>query len=242
MSVQPIILAAGKGTRMNNPDLPKPLVLLKGRPMVSYVLDTVEKAEFLPAALVVGYLKEKVSQTLGDGYTYVAQDEQLGTGHAVAVCEEQLAGTADCFLIVCGDMPLLKPETLKKVVEVHDESRAVLSLATLRTDRPDFNSFGRIIRDTEGNIKAIREYKDATEEERAINEYNPGIYCFSDSWVWDALRKVDRVNAQGEYYLTDLLAIAVAEGEKIASVEMTSWQETLGINSPEQLEEAAKWV
>lgn len=242
MTVQPIILAAGKGTRMNNPDLPKVLVSLKGRPVISYVLDTIKTAGFMSPALVVGYHQDKVKQALGSEYTYISQEEQLGTGHAVAVCEGDLAGKADTFLVLCGDMPLLSAATLQRVVEEHEKENAVLTLATLKTDQEAFYNFGRIMRDEQGKIIAIREYKDASEEERAINEYNPGVYCFSDSWLWEALKKIDKENVQGEYYITDLLAIAVEEGQRIASVKMETWQETLGINTPEQLAEAEKWV
>jgi bifunctional UDP-N-acetylglucosamine pyrophosphorylase/glucosamine-1-phosphate N-acetyltransferase len=143
---------------------------------------------------------------------------------------------------MCGDNPLLTMETMKRLVAEHDETGAVLSLATLHTDNPAFYNFGRIIRDENGHVAAIREYKDATEEEREIKEVNPGLYCFSDKWLWNALDKLNRANAQGEYYITDLLAIAIEEGQEVASVEMETWQETLGINTPEQLAEVEKWI
>lgn len=240
--VQPIILAAGKGTRMNNPDLPKVLVPLKGKPVISYILDTLAESSFQAPAIVVGYLEDKVRAALGPAYTYVTQAEQLGTGHAIAVCEEDLRGKSEVLLVMCGDMPLLTLEAMEQLVSEHQRSGAVLSLSTLHTDNPAFYNFGRIIRDENGNVAAIREYKDASEEERAIKEVNPGLYCFSDAWVWNALRKIDRANAQGEYYITDLLAIAVEEGQTVASVEMDSWQQTLGINTPEQLAEVEKWI
>lgn len=242
MKIQPIILAAGKGTRMNNPDLPKVLAPLKERPIISYLLDTITKTGFMTPALVVGYHQEKVREALGNTYTYITQEQQLGTGHAVAVTREALEGTADAYLVMCGDTPLLSLESIQKLIAAHETSKSVLSLATLVSDNEYFRSFGRIIRDENGIIKAIREYKDCTDEEKAIQEVNPGLYCFNDSWLWSALEKIDQSNAQGEFYITDLLSIAVEEGQVTSSIGMKSWQETLGINTPEQLAEAEKWV
>ena len=242
MKIQPIILAAGKGTRMNNPDIPKILVPINNRPIISYLLERVKEGEFLSPTLVVGYQQEKVRQELGDEYTYVVQEEQLGTGHAVQVCESALRGTSDILLIMNGDHPLWTVETMRRLVTEHVVSGAVLSLATLETDHPAFHNFGRIIRNEEGIIVGIREYKDCTEEERQIKEVNPSLFCINDTWLWDALKKIDRGNVQGEYYITDLLAIAVEEGKHIGSVKASTWQETLGINTPEQLQEVEKWI
>jgi bifunctional UDP-N-acetylglucosamine pyrophosphorylase / glucosamine-1-phosphate N-acetyltransferase len=241
MSVQPIILAGGKGTRMNNPDVPKVLVPVCGQPMLSHLLNTVQATGFLPPAVVVSYHKEKVEQTYaGEHITFVHQPEQLGTGHAVRCCEDQLKGKAEIYLIMNGDHPLWTKETMQRLVDRHRESGAVMSLVTLETEHPSFWNFGRIIRDEVGAIAAIREVKDATEDEKSIQEVNPALYCFSHDWLWSALGKVDTENAQHEYYITDLLEIAVQEGQTIASVLAQDWQETLGINTPEQLQEVER--
>lgn len=241
--VQPIILAGGQGTRMNNPEVPKPLVPLKGRPIISYLLDTIESDGFMPPALVVGYRHEKVRETFGAArYTYIYQAEQLGTGHAVAICEAELAGKADLYLVMNGDHPLWTIETMKRLVAEHETKGATVSMVTLTTDNEAFYNFGRIIRGADGKIEAIREVKDCTEEEKKIKEVNPALYCFDGDWLWSALKKINTENAQHEYYITDLLEIAVNEGEPMATVEASSWQETLGINTSEQLEEVEKWM
>ena len=228
---------------MNNPDIPKVLIPLKGRPIISYLLDTIEQDGFLAPVLVVGYHHEKIEEYFGaDQYRYVLQEQQLGTGHAVAVCEQMLKGTADLFLVMNGDHPLWTAETMQRLVNEHERTGAVVSLVTLTTDNEAFHNFGRIIRGEDGKIEAIREIKDCTEEQKQIKEVNPALYCFNDKWLWSALQKINTENAQHEYYITDLLAIAVEEGVPMASVEATNWQETLGINTPEQLEEVEKWV
>src|ERR1044072_5918897 len=242
-TVQPLILAAGKGKRMNNPELPKVLTPLHDRPIISYLLESVKAAGFLPPALVVGFHQEKVRETLGEDYTYVEQPELLGTGHAVMCAEGQLAGKANIILVLNGDQILLSTATMQELVRHHQESGAVLSLATLTSEgHPTFQSFGRIIRDGAGEIAAIREYRDASPEEQAITEVNPGLYCFDDLWLWQALKKLQNTNAQNEYYLTDLFEIAISEGLAISSVPMASWEEGLGVNSPEDLAEVEKYL
>lgn len=238
-TVQPIILAAGKGSRMGNPELPKVLIDLNGKPLIEYLLDTLTDQEFKPAALVVGYKQEQVKEALGNKYRYITQEEQLGTGHALKVCEESLKGTALYYLLAYGDTPLLSIQTLRRLVTIHEATESVLSMVTFKSDREMFYNFGRIIRDAQGKVVAIREYKDCTPEEKEIKEYNPGFYCFSDGWLWEALKKIKPVNAQGEYYLTDLVAIAVGEGRTIPTIEAESWVEAAGVNTPEQLEEVS---
>lgn len=241
MTVQPIILAAGRGKRMGNPDLPKVLTQLEGHAVIEYLLESVNRTGFQVPAIVIGFHGEMVRLALGDAYIYVIQEEQLGTGHAVTVCEPQLAGIAEAVLVMYGDQPLWSTATMQNLVAEHEKQEAVLSLATVSNDHPTFRSFGRIIRSENGEVVAIREQKDCTPEEEAILEVNPGLYCFSDAWLWSALKKIRTNNAQGEYYLTDLLGIAVEEGQKVASYSVEEWQETLGFNTPEQLEEVAKF-
>ena len=242
MRIQPIILAGGKGTRMGNPELPKVLTPLKGRPIMSYLLDNLAQADFMKPVLVVGYHQEKVRQEFGDDYTYILQEEQLGTGHAVEVCREQLEGTADIYIILFGDQPLWTKETMLSLAKEHEQKGVNFSLVTLRSEDPIFYNFGRIIRDNSGNMVAIREMKDCTEDEMKIHEYNPSMYCCTDNWMWDAIEKIKPNNVQNEYYLTDLLDISVSEGQKMGWVETQNAQEAMGINTPEQLEEVAQYL
>ncbi|MBU6389058.1 NTP transferase domain-containing protein [Patescibacteria group bacterium] len=240
MKVQPIILAGGKGKRMGNAELPKVLSPLKDRPIISYLLDTFRDLPFLQPVLVVGFRQEMVRQAVGPEYRYIVQEEQLGTGHAVSVCRSELEGTADCYLILYGDMPLWSGQTMQKLVGQHQESGSVLSMVTVNADHETFKSFGRIIRDDQGRIRAIREQRDCSPDELEISEVNPGLYCVDDRWLWDALERITCENAQAEYYLTDLLSLAIADGEKVESIRVEDWREALGINTPEQLMEVER--
>ena len=235
MKVQPIILAAGKGTRMGNPELPKVLFPLAGQPMIVHLLRTLNSCSFMAASIVVGYRQELVREALGGDYSYVVQREQLGTGHAIKVCQEALQGTAEAYLVLYGDQPLWSADTLQRLIASHEASGAVLTLGTVVTDHQSFKDFGRIIRDSEGVVVASRENKDCTEEDRLITEYNPSLYCFSDSWLWDALSEITPANTQGEYYLPDLISIALKNNLAINTYVVPDWQETLGVNTPEQL-------
>ncbi len=242
MRIQPIILAAGKGTRMGNPDLPKVLIEVKGRPIISYLIDSVKNTGFLKPVLVIGYHQDKVREALGDSCRYIVQEEQLGTGHAVLACQKELEGTADVYIIMYGDHALWTTTTMCCLADEHQETGATLSLVTLRSKEEEFFNFGRILRDAEGTITGIRELKDCTEEEKAIDEYNPGMYCVNDDWLWGALSSIKSENAQHEYYLTDLLEIAIREKKRIAWAHPENWQEAIGINTPQQLEEVGKYL
>ena len=240
MQVQSIILAAGKGTRMGNPELPKVLAPLSGKPMVSYILDSLATTSFLPPVLVVGFHHEKVRQALGDSYRYILQPELLGTGYAEICCQKELQGQADYFLVINGDQPLISRATIENLVAAHTQSGAVMSLVTITSSQETFQAFGRIVRDADGKVTAIREFKDATEEERQIKEFNAGVYCFSNDFLWPALGQLDSKNSQAEYYLTDLLAAAIQEGLVVSTAELADWKEGLGVNSPDQLEAVEK--
>lgn len=236
-NVQPIILAAGKGTRMGNPGLPKVLAPLAGKPLVQYLLNTLAATRFPTPVLVIGYERDQVKQVLGSKYRYVIQEEQLGTGHAVASCRAELEGTAEHFLVINGDQPLTSARTLERLVEHHLSTGAVMSQVTIVSDHPTFQSYGRIIRDASGNVTGIREQKDCTEEEKKITEVNAGLYCFRDDWLWSHLEALRAENAQAEYYITDLLAMAINEGHAVSTVHFEHWWEGLGINTPEQLQQ-----
>jgi bifunctional UDP-N-acetylglucosamine pyrophosphorylase/glucosamine-1-phosphate N-acetyltransferase len=242
MNIQPIILAAGKGKRMGNPDLPKVLTPLRGKPIVAHLLEVLAKGSFMPAALVVGHRHELVEEALGDSYRYIMQPELLGTGDAIKCCQAALQGTADAYLVMNGDHPLFSLATIEQLVAQHERDGAVMSLATVKTDQEAFANFGRIIRNSDGEIEAIREQKDSSEAELSLHEYNPALYCLSDAWLWPALAQITPENAQHEFYLTDLLQIAVEQGRKVGSITIERWQEALGINTPEQLAEVEKWM
>jgi len=240
MRIQPIILAAGKGTRMGNPDLPKVLFPINGTPMVQYVLDAFSHTSFLPPVLVVGYHHQLVRDALGDKFRYVLQEEQKGTGHAIMMCREELAGTADAYFIVCGDQPLLSSDSMAEIAANHVNTQATFSMGTVVSDYESFEAFGRILRSPEGDLIGIREYKDCTPEEKEINEYNPSLYCCNDNWLWNALDLIKPLNNQGEYYITDLVGIAIDQKQPTSSLKIKDWHEALGVNTPDQLEEVTR--
>lgn len=235
-----LILAGGKGKRMES-ELPKVLVPLKGKPMVTHLLESVEKSGISGRpTLVVGFKKEMVMETLGDKYDYAIQEEQLGTGHAVMIAEKNLSD-ADHVLVLYGDNPYMKPSTIKKIVDEHIKFGNKITMAT--TTLPDFKdwrvffykNFSRIVRDKDGKILKSVEFKDANEEEREIMEVNPCYFCFESNWLFKKLKTLKNENAQGEYYLTDLVKMAIQEGEKIESINIDP-SEALAANSKEELE------
>jgi bifunctional UDP-N-acetylglucosamine pyrophosphorylase/glucosamine-1-phosphate N-acetyltransferase len=245
MRNQIVILAAGKGTRMGNGGIPKVLVMLKNKPLILYVLHEIEKINQLAKpVIVVGYQSQKVQAVLGDQYLYAYQDRQLGTAHAVMAAKHK--AKADNLLVLYGDMPFIKSSSLKKLMRSHHGHKAALSMFTATV--PDFcgeleslKHFGRIIRDVEGNIVKITEYKDATEAEKRLKEVNPGIYMFNAEWLWRNIEKIKNQNAQGEYYLTDMVEVAIKQGSKILSLPIDP-VETMGVNTLAELQEAEKRI
>ena len=260
MKTRVVILAAGKSKRMGA-DIPKVLLPIGERPMISHLLETVQKIGIDPRpVIVVGSGAESVKSVLANGYEYVVQDQQLGTGHAVLCAEKALRGKADAIVVLYGDNPFIQPETLRKLISLHEKSqsvggvlrgdaghdRPVLTMATTTVDnfedwRKPLYDFGRIVRNSNGEIQAIVEKKDATPEELAIRELNPSFFCFKAEWLWEALKKIDNANAQKEYYLTDLVRIAIDQGKRVLTVDANPL-ETIGVNTPEHLELARKLV
>ena len=235
MTLDVVILAAGQGTRMKS-RLPKVLHLLAGRPLVQYSIDAVSPLVAQPPVLVIGHGSDAVRQTVGNAARYALQDDQLGTAHAVSQAQSLLQGKgATTVLVMYADMPLLRPETLKLLVDAHQEQAATLSLLTMISDRP--RGFGRIIRDTKDAIAAVVEDAQATPDQKAIRELNVGVYCIDSGWLWDHLDKVP-VSPQGEYYLTDLVEMAVSEGQLIHAIRLDDPAEALGINTRVHLAEA----
>lgn len=232
-----VILAAGKGTRMKSA-LPKVLHRVGGKSMVQHVLDAAKEAGAKRNVVVVGFGSEMVKAELGDQAEIVVQEEQLGTGHAVRQAEKLLAEENGTVMVLCGDTPLLTGELLQKLYQAHGEAQAKATVLT--AVMPDATGYGRIVRAADGSVERIVEHKDATEEERKIREVNSGIYCFAAKELFAALREVNCDNAQGEYYLPDVLDILRRKGEKIWAVAADDYEMTLGINSRVQLAGAEK--
>ena len=221
-----VVLAAGQGTRMKS-SLPKVLHNVAGRPMIQCILDTVAKVAQDRPVLVIGYGADLIRQVLGDAVTYVLQEEQLGTGHAVLQARDELQGQADDILVLYGDTPLLSSTTLQSLLQAHQGHAGPITMLTCFQDEP--MGFGRLLRDEKGRVLAIVEEKQATPEQLAIRELNPGVYCFNAGWLWEHLPGLP-LSPKGEYYLTDLVHMAVAEGRAVGTIGVGDPLETLGVN------------
>ena len=232
-----IILAAGKGTRMKS-SLPKVLHKAGGKAMLAHVLDAAKEAGAGRSIVVVGFGGAAVEEALAGEAEFVTQAEQLGTGHAVLQTEPLLRGEKGTVLVLCGDTPLLTGTLLKKFVEEHAAAGAKATVLT--AVMPDATGYGRGIRAADGTVAKIVEHKDATKEELGVREINSGIYCFSAPDLFAALHEVGNDNAQGEYYLPDVLEILKQKGERIFAVAADSYEEPLGVNSRAQLAASEK--
>lgn len=231
-----IILAAGKGTRMKS-DKAKVIFELAGKPMIQRVVDTAMQLDCDKICVVVGHQKETVISTLDEtpNLMFADQSEQLGTGHAVMIAESCFKDFDGDIFILAGDVPLLKAETLKKLIDHHRHTGAACTVLTAILE--DAGKYGRIIRNQYSEVIGIVEYKDATPEQKLIEEFNTGIWCFKSSALFDAIHKIDCKNNQKEYYLTDTLAIMVNQGQKVEAVVLDDLAQASGINSQEQLTE-----
>ena len=232
-----IILAAGKGTRMKSSH-PKVLHQVCGKAMVRHVLDAAEAAGSKRNIIVVGFGADEVRAELGNAAEVVVQAEQLGTGHAVLQAEPLFRDERGTVMVLCGDTPLLTGALVKRLYEEHVKAGAKATVLT--AVMPDATGYGRVIRTAAGDVEKIVEHKDATEEERAVQEVNSGIYCFEKEALFSALKNVGCDNAQGEYYLPDVLSILRERGEKIWAVAADDYEETLGVNSRLHLAQAEK--
>jgi bifunctional UDP-N-acetylglucosamine pyrophosphorylase/glucosamine-1-phosphate N-acetyltransferase len=230
-NLEVIILAAGLGTRMKSATI-KILHRAAGRPIIEYVLDLAAQLSDAPPVMVVGHQREAVRENVGDRARFAVQEEQLGTGHAVLQAAPNLEATGvkgKKILILSGDVPLTRLETLRRLLDEHDRSRNALTLLTMMLDDPAM--YGRIIRDGNGAVLKIVEAKDASEEEKSINEVNAGIYVFDGEQLFDNLRKLSNTNSQGEYYLTDLPGVLRKAGKRVGAVIADDPVEALGVNS-----------
>ena len=235
MTTAIVILAAGKGTRMKS-NLPKVLHPLAGRPMIAYSLDLARALSDLPPVVIVGHKAEEVKAAVGNRATFVEQTEQLGTGHAVMQAEAALAGRADTVMVYAADMPLLTPATLQHLRRAHAKSGAAVTMLSVIAEDP--RGFGRVVRGKDGGALAIVEEIEATEEQKAIRELNAGVYCFDAAWLWPALHRLQPSPRKGEYYLTDLVGLAVADGRRVEVVTTQTPEEALGVNTRVHLAEA----
>lgn len=232
-----VILAAGQGTRMKS-KLYKVLHPVCGKPMVQHVVDQVTKLHIQEMATVVGHGAEKVRAQLGDQSQYVLQEQQLGTAHAVMQADKILAGKEGVTIVVCGDTPLIRAETMESLFKHHEELSAKATILTAKIDDP--TGYGRIIRNENGLVEKIVEHKDATEAEREINEINTGTYCFDNFALFEALKNVSNDNVQGEYYLPDVIEILKKQGEVVTAFQTDEFEETLGVNDRVALAEAER--
>lgn len=230
-----VILAAGQGTRMKS-KLYKVLHPILGRPMLEYVLDALSSISIDQTVTVVGHGAEKVKETVGSKSEFVLQEEQLGTGHAVMQAEDLLKGKEGTTLVVCGDTPLITEETYEKLFAYHEETNAKATILTTKIDNPA--GYGRIIRNEAGHVERIVEEKDANNVEKQVNEINTGTYCFDNELLFEVLKQVNNDNAQGEYYLPDVIEILQKQGEKVSAYVTNDNEETIGINDRVALAEA----
>jgi bifunctional UDP-N-acetylglucosamine pyrophosphorylase/glucosamine-1-phosphate N-acetyltransferase len=238
-SIASVVLAAGKGTRMKSGVI-KVLHPVAGLPMIAWPIAAARGAGSDPIVLVIGHQANAVQGVFRGAADIrcAMQEEQLGTGHAVACALDALPGFRGTVLILCGDTPLLRAETLKNLLEYHQGNRAAVTVLTAVMDDP--YGYGRVVRDPEGRVARIVEQKDADPEEQGIREINSGIYCMDSGFLFAHIKGIGNDNAQGEYYLTDLLAIAVREGLTCLALETADADEIMGVNDRVQLAEAAR--
>lgn len=234
-----IILAAGVSSRMNT-RLPKVLHEVCGRPMLAYVLDACRQVGARKIYVVVGFGADQVREKFkdSDDITWVIQNEQKGTAHAVLCCKEYIKDFDGQTLVICGDMPLVRAETLETLIQTHEDCKSATTLATAILDDPA--GYGRINRDKYGNLKGIIEHADCSEEQLKIQEINPSYYLFDNKVMLEALDKIEPNNVKNEYYITDALSIVLASGRKALAVTALQPEEAMGVNSRAQLSDVGR--
>jgi bifunctional UDP-N-acetylglucosamine pyrophosphorylase/glucosamine-1-phosphate N-acetyltransferase len=235
MKITAVLLAAGQGTRMKS-DVPKVLHSLCGKPMLWHALEALKSVTTEKPVVIVGHGAEEVKKYVGDSADCVLQEPQLGTGHAAMQAESLLRGKTDYVIVTYADMPLLRGENFQRLLETQRANSGPLSLLTVIADDP--RGFGRIVRKVDGTVDAIIEEYVATPEQREIKELNVGAYCFHADWLWDALHRIQKNPKKGEYYLTDIVEIAVKDSLPVQAVVHDDFIETIGINTRVHLSEA----
>jgi bifunctional UDP-N-acetylglucosamine pyrophosphorylase/glucosamine-1-phosphate N-acetyltransferase len=229
-----IVLAAGKGTRMES-DLPKVLAGVCGRPMIDYVLDALETAGIQRTIMVIGYGAELVREALEarDHLEFAVQSEQLGTGHAVMMCRELLGDHDGPVLVLAGDQPMTQPESIRALFEAFEAESAACIMGTVHRDNPA--GLGRIVRDREHNFVAIVEERDASDQQREITEVNMSYYVFNCRDMLSTLEDIRADNSQGEYYLTDCPGLLLKQGKTVRALDMLKPCESLSVNTVAEL-------
>ncbi len=227
MILASILLAAGEGTRMRSKH-PKVLHPIAGKPMLWHALNAVQDLVDLPPVIVVGHGADAVKEAIAEDVSFALQAEQLGTGHAVACTRSLLEGKADLLLVTFADMPLLRKESIEELIQLHQNSNSPVTMTSFIGD--EARGFGRVVRDEAGYVKAIVEQSDATPEQFAIREYNVSAYCIDETWLWGALEQIP-ISPKGEYYLTDVVGLAVSQGFAVNSLVLEDPSEAIGINN-----------
>jgi UDP-N-acetylglucosamine pyrophosphorylase len=233
-----VIMAAGQGKRMKNPDMAKVMHPLAGTPLIEHVVRLARRSNAEPVIAVVGHQRDAVIAhlaTLDPSLRIAVQDAQLGTAHAVLQAEELLRDFEGDVVILSGDAPLTRTATLERMLAVHRDSGAAVTVLTAVL--PDPTGYGRVLRDADGRITRIVEHKDASEAEREVREINSGIYAFRKDLLFEALHQVGNDNAQGEYYLPDVFGIFAARGLRMEPCVVESFDEIRGVNTVEQLQD-----
>ncbi|OYD06369.1 bifunctional UDP-N-acetylglucosamine diphosphorylase/glucosamine-1-phosphate N-acetyltransferase GlmU [Paludifilum halophilum] len=232
-----VVLAAGKGTRMKS-SKHKVLHPVCGKPIIDHIVDKLAGLGVRETVVVVGHDAETLREHLGERVSYAEQKEQLGTAHAVMQAEGLLSGKKGVTLVLNGDHPLFTTETLSRLAQSHEESGAAATILT--ADMADPTGYGRVVRNSDGSVNKVVEHKDATEAEREVTEINTGTFCFDNGLLWKALSRVDNDNAQGEYYLPEVIRILREDGQRIGAQLIDDPAEAMGINNRIQLAEAEK--
>jgi UDP-N-acetylglucosamine diphosphorylase/glucosamine-1-phosphate N-acetyltransferase len=235
-----LILAAGKGTRMKS-DKAKVLHVLEGKPLLYYSLEAARTAGAEKIVVIIGHQADQVREAFPNpDLIFAMQNPQLGTGHAVMQAKDALKGYQGLTVILCGDVPLLKPETILSLICHHQDAQATVTVLT--TEPPGPHAYGRMVKNAKGDVQKIVEHRDATDAEREILEINTGIYCVDTPFLFAALAQVKNDNQQKEYYLTDIVEIARREGRKVQAFLTADHVEVMGINTLDELDRAADYL
>lgn len=238
-----VIMAAGKGTRMKNPDRAKVLFELNGKPMIHYVVDLAYEINAQRVIVIVGFQRETVTEYIRRSHPdveTVAQAVQKGTGHAVLQTEKKLENFSGDILVLSGDVPLLRRSTIEELISHHRSTDAVATILTAELDNPA--GYGRVVRNSDGSVQRIVEHRDADPAERAIREINSGIYLFDRKKLFDGLNHINPHNVQNEYYLTDVFEYFWKHDWVVSALKAPHHDEIRGVNTIEQLEEALEVV
>ncbi len=238
-NISVVILAAGKGTRMKS-DMAKVLHPVCGKTMLAYPVETARAMNARKIVVVIGHQADLVRETFGgEGLIFVEQREQLGTAHAILQTRGEFLAHEGTVIILCGDVPLLRPSTVGSLLDLHLSEKATVTVLTTILEDP--HGYGRIVKGADGEVLRIVEERDATDGEKKIREINTGIYCVESGFLYAAVEEIGNDNAQGEYYLTDIIGIAREKGATVRSFVVADPVETMGINTPDDLEKACRY-